>query len=92
MTKRSPRIPVSRGKEIAPARVTGGVRSRHGPPPVDAEDNQYAVERVLACYVRKGRKKYLVRWLGYGEEDDEEVDEDDVEESLKEGVEPVQLE
>jgi len=33
-----------------------------------------------------------VRWLGYGEEDDEEVDEDDIEESLKEGVEPVQLE
>ena len=92
MAKTPPRIPGYGGKKNELARVTRTVQSRDGPPPVDAEDNQYAVERVLACYVRKGRSKYLVRWLGYGEEDDEEVDEDDVEKSLKEGVDPVQLE
>jgi Chromo (CHRromatin Organisation MOdifier) domain len=83
MTKTPPRTLGSGGKANALAYVNGVGRSRDRPPPVNAEDNQYAVERVLACYVRNGGKKYLVRWLGYGEEDDEEVDEDDIEESLK---------
>ncbi|KAH7016617.1 hypothetical protein B0J12DRAFT_586336, partial [Macrophomina phaseolina] len=42
------------------------------PPPVIPEDNQYLVERLLKCQVRRlhGRRrvKYLVQWEGYGPE------------------------
>jgi hypothetical protein len=33
---------------------------------------------VRACYIVKGRKKYVVRRLGYEEKGDLEVDEDDI--------------
>lgn len=90
MMRTQPQNSAFNGKADALACVIGTGRRRNRLPPLDAEDNQYAVDRVLASYVREGRKKYVVRWLGYGEEDDEEVDEDDIEESLKQGVEPVQ--
>lgn len=44
------------------------------PPPVDASENRFEVETLLQKryrrYGRGGRVEYLVRWKGYGEEDD----------------------
>ena len=44
------------------------------PPPLIPEDNQYQVEKILdhkeSGQRRLRRKKYLVRWAGYGQEDD----------------------
>lgn len=55
--------------------------SRH-PPPVDSGDCQYLVERLLEKRTRRLHKKsvtqYLVRWLGYEEDEDCWVDEKDI--------------
>ena len=44
------------------------------PPPIDAEQNRYEVEKILDKMVfarGKGKcTKYLIRWSGYGEKDD----------------------
>jgi hypothetical protein len=44
------------------------------PPPVDVDDNRYEVDRLLdkrtRRYGRGQRVEYLVRWQGYGPEDD----------------------
>ena len=42
------------------------------------EDNQYAVDRILCCKTRAGTNTYLVRWQGYGKEDDSWVEESDI--------------
>ena len=56
------------------------------PPPIVPGDNQYEVDRILEHRERRnGRRfltEYLVRWTGYGEEDDSWVLEDDVNEEL----------
>lgn len=53
-----------------------------GPPPVDPEDNQYIVRRLLKRRVHRcrGRKvvKYLVEWKGYGAEHNSWVCEVDI--------------
>lgn len=36
----------------------------------DSTDSEYEVERILAKRTRNGRAEYLVRWAGYGKEDD----------------------
>ena len=56
------------------------------PPPIIPEDNQYEVEEVLDYkVVRRGRgkeRKYLVCWVGYGQEEDSWVAEEDIHEDL----------
>jgi hypothetical protein len=51
-------------------------------------DDGFEVEFVRACYIRKGKTKYFARFLGYGEKDDEEVDEDDIGEFWKKNCSP----
>jgi hypothetical protein len=58
------------------------------PPPVDAEEDRFCVEKLLdkpqRCQRKRGRGfsvEYLVRWRGYGPEDDmwinvKQVDDD----------------
>jgi len=52
------------------------------PPPVDKEDRQYAVERILNQRTVGRKEEYLVRWKGYRPEHDEWVNKVDVEASL----------
>jgi hypothetical protein len=52
------------------------------PPPVVPADDQYTVEQLLAQRVIRGRTQYLVRWAGYGPEEDLWVDAYDIEASL----------
>lgn len=65
-----------------PAHVTAPPR----PPPIDEEGNSYRVDRLLDKRVRRrGRGsvlEYLVRWEGYGPEDDSWVAEINIEQSL----------
>jgi hypothetical protein len=53
-------------------------RCYHRPPPVSGD--RYEVEKLLDHVYdeRTGRCQYLVRWLGYGEEDDLWVDANDI--------------
>jgi hypothetical protein len=46
----------------------------------------------LTRFIRDGRKKYFVRWLGYAGNDDSEVDEDDIGEYWKMNCSPVAAE
>ncbi|KNZ75366.1 hypothetical protein J132_03497, partial [Termitomyces sp. J132] len=40
------------------------------PPPVKVEDKyHYEVDEILDSWVVRGRLQYLVRWKGYGPED-----------------------
>ena len=56
------------------------------PPPLISEDNQYTVERLLDYKdKRQGQRKrreYLVSWMGYRQEDDSWVAEEDIHEDL----------
>ena len=56
------------------------------PPPIIPEDNQYEVEEILEHRkTQRGRRsitEYLVRWAGYGQEDDSWVSEGDIDEGL----------
>lgn len=58
------------------------------PPPVDPEDNQYLVRRLLKrrAYRHRGRKvvRYLVEWEGYGAEHNCWVREADIHRGLVE--------
>ena len=52
------------------------------PPPVVPEDNQYLVEALLDKRVSRRRVEYLVRWKGYGPEEDMWRPASDIEQSL----------
>jgi len=39
------------------------------PPPVDFEDRDWFVERIVTSWIRKGQVQYLVSWKGYGPDD-----------------------
>jgi len=56
------------------------------PPPVVPEDDRYEVEEILDHRQRKrGRRtvmEYLVRWAGYGQEDDQWVAENDIDDGI----------
>lgn len=52
------------------------------PPPVVPEDDQYLVETLLDKRISRGRAQYLVRWKGYGPEDDMWRPARDIEQSL----------
>lgn len=52
------------------------------PPPVIPEDNQYTVEALLDKRKSRGRIEYLVRWEGYGPEDDMWIPAVDIHQSL----------
>ena len=52
------------------------------PPPVVPEDEQYLVETLLDKRTSRGRTEYLVRWKGYGPEDDMWRPASDIEHSL----------
>ena len=53
------------------------------PPPLVPEDSQYEVEEILDHQERRhGRTKYLVRWVGYGQEDDQWIPAEDIHEDL----------
>jgi hypothetical protein len=59
-----------REDEVFPAHQSALTR----PPPVDEEENRFRVDSLLdkrtRRYGRGQRVEYLVRWLGYGPEDD----------------------
>jgi hypothetical protein len=59
------------------------------PPPLIPEDEQYEVEKILDHKESgrgQGRKRmYLVRWAGYGHEDDSWIVEGDIHEDLVAG-------
>ncbi len=42
------------------------------------KDDVYLINKILKTKTIKGRKKYLVNWLGYDEKLQEWIDEDDV--------------
>lgn len=50
--------------------------------PVDADGNEYLVDKILDDKVVKGRKKYYVSWFGFPPEENEWVDEKDISEGL----------
>ena len=54
------------------------------PPPIIPEDNQYEVERIVEHRPRRGRRgmEYKVHWLGYPEEDDEWIKEENIDAQL----------
>jgi len=52
------------------------------PPPVVSDDEQYLVETLLDKRVCRGHTQYLVRWKGYGPEDDLWRPASDIEQSL----------
>lgn len=52
------------------------------PPPVVPEDDQYLVEALLDKRNSRGKVEYLVRWKGYGPEDDMWRPASDIEQSL----------
>jgi hypothetical protein len=52
------------------------------PPPIVPDDNQYLVETLLDKRISRGRVEYLVRWQGYGPEDDMWRPARDIEQSL----------
>ena len=52
------------------------------PPPVVPDDEQYLVEALLDKRISRGRTEYLVRWKGYGPEDDMWRPASDIEQSL----------
>ena len=59
------------------------------PPPLVPEDDQYEVERILDHRAehrrgrgRRTRTEYLVRWMGYGEEEDQWVLEENINEDV----------
>jgi transposase InsO family protein len=52
------------------------------PPPVVPEDDQYLVEALLDKRISRGKIEYLVRWKGYGPEDDMWRPASDIEQSL----------
>jgi hypothetical protein len=58
------------------------------PPPLVPEDNQYEVEKILDHRTkrqgRRQRNEFLIRWAGYGSEDDQWVSEENVNERLVE--------
>ena len=59
------------------------LREPPGPSPIIPEDNQYEVEEILEH--QRGRRsitEYLVRWAGYGQEDDSCVSEGDINKGL----------
>lgn len=58
--------------ELFPGRITPN------PPPIDVEDEQYAVEAILA-HRKVGRsRQFLVHWEGYSEMEDSWVKEGDI--------------
>ena len=48
------------------------------PPPVDAEDNRYAVEAILDHRSARGKRQFLVHWEGYSDTEDSWVKEADI--------------
>jgi len=40
------------------------------PPPVELEEQEWFVERIVTSRITKGEVKYLVSWKGYGPDDD----------------------
>jgi transposase InsO family protein len=52
------------------------------PPPVLPDDDQYLVEALLDKRISRGRVEYLVRWKGYGPEEDMWRPASDIEQSL----------
>jgi hypothetical protein len=42
------------------------------------KDMEFQIEKVLKERVRRGKKEFLVRWIGYGEEDDTWVSDKDM--------------
>ena len=52
------------------------------PPPVVPDDDQYLVDTLLDKRLSRGRVEYLVRWKGYGAEDDMWRHASDIEHSL----------
>lgn len=56
-------------KKASKSRGIKAYRSKRNQEDGSSED-EYEVERVIAKRVRRGRIEYLVRWAGYGDEDD----------------------
>ncbi|KZZ93079.1 Ribonuclease H-like protein [Ascosphaera apis ARSEF 7405] len=49
-----------------------------GPLSVDGDDDHYEIERLLATRESRGRRQYLVKWKGYGDEHNVWYDEADL--------------
>ena len=68
--------PVFHVSQLAPFVGTG---EGDLPPPVLVDgEPQYEVDRIIGHRVTRGGLKYIVRWLGYGPEEDSILSESDL--------------
>jgi hypothetical protein len=75
--------PVFHVSLLRPYHTPGPEQSRAAQPaPIFEDDNQWRVETLLAKRVVRGTTQYLVRWEGFGPEDDSWVPSRDISKDL----------